>query len=587
MSSSIELWGGIECTVNRVGDRYHDQLEWSGHAHRADDLARIAALGIRRLRYPVLWERVAPNGLAGADWSWTDERLAMLRHLGIEPIVTLAHHGSGIRGATLLDAGYADAFAAYAAAVAERYPWVRDYTPVNEPLTTARFAALYGLWYPHASDDASFARALLAQLRGTVLAMHAIRRTRPDARLIQTEDLGRVRGTRAVRGQVAFENERRWLTWDLLDGRVGPRHALWPFLASAGIAHDELAWFVEHRCPADVIGVNTYVTSDRFLDHRVDRYPRETHGGNGAAQYADVEAVRVCADGLTGSRRLLRDAWRRYRMPVAITEAHVGCTREEQLRWLRDAWRAAHAAQRDGANVIAVTAWALLGAFNWHSLVTRDDDHYEPGAFDVRSEPPRETAIANAIRSLAAGETRHHPAAAGPGWWARDTRLSYTAVRSTRRRVESNAVRACARPLAIVGADVACRAAVRELCAGRGIRTVRVKREALERARAWGVLDLTGLGMPLHVRGGPAVARFAMAIGLPVARIHAVPPTIARSRQLHIAPADASIALDRVVHDALDLLIDGESGVWLAGRRGPTQATQVVGDTMYAVAGGP
>ena len=45
------------------------------------------------------------------------------------------------------------------ATVAERYPWVRRYTPVNEPLTTARFSALYGLWYPHVRDDAAFLRA--------------------------------------------------------------------------------------------------------------------------------------------------------------------------------------------------------------------------------------------------------------------------------------------------------------------------------------------------------------------------------------------------------------------------------------------
>src|SRR3712207_8890412 len=49
--------------------------------------------------------------------------------------------------------------AEYAHAVASRYPWVEDWTPVNEPLTTARFSALYGHWYPHARDDVSFARS--------------------------------------------------------------------------------------------------------------------------------------------------------------------------------------------------------------------------------------------------------------------------------------------------------------------------------------------------------------------------------------------------------------------------------------------
>jgi dTDP-4-dehydrorhamnose reductase len=35
---------------------------------------------------------------------------------------------------------------------------------------------------------------------------------------------------------------------------------------------------------------------------------------------------------------VLRQAWQRYGRPVAITEAHLGCTREEQLRWLLEVW---------------------------------------------------------------------------------------------------------------------------------------------------------------------------------------------------------------------------------------------------------
>lgn len=53
----LALWGGIECTLNRVGERYFDQVERNGHARRPDDVARFATLGIGAIRYPVLWER--------------------------------------------------------------------------------------------------------------------------------------------------------------------------------------------------------------------------------------------------------------------------------------------------------------------------------------------------------------------------------------------------------------------------------------------------------------------------------------------------------------------------------------------------
>jgi dTDP-4-dehydrorhamnose reductase len=58
----VELWGGHECTVNRVADRYCDQNRLTGHDDRIEDLQRFAELGVKALRYPVLWE--APTGRA-------------------------------------------------------------------------------------------------------------------------------------------------------------------------------------------------------------------------------------------------------------------------------------------------------------------------------------------------------------------------------------------------------------------------------------------------------------------------------------------------------------------------------------------
>ena len=104
--------------------------------------------------------------------------------------------------------------------MAERYPSVDAYTPVNEPVTTARFSALYGLWYPHHRDDRSFVRAVLNQMLGTALAMQEIRKINPDARLIQTDDLGYTTTPPRLRYQADFENTRRWLSFDLLTGRV-------------------------------------------------------------------------------------------------------------------------------------------------------------------------------------------------------------------------------------------------------------------------------------------------------------------------------------------------------------------------------
>ncbi|HEX7177357.1 MAG TPA: family 1 glycosylhydrolase [Pyrinomonadaceae bacterium] len=424
-SEPLELWGGVECTVNRVGDQYFDQLERSGHAARHTDLDLFASLGVRALRYPVLWERTAPDGPESADWSWADARLARLRRIGVRPIVGLVHHGSGPRDTSLVDPEFPEKLAGFARAVAVRYPWVDAYTPVNEPLTTARFSGLYGHWYPHGRDTLTFARALLAQCRAVVLSMRAIREVNPRARLVQTDDLGKTFSTRALTYQAEFENERRWLTFDLLCGRVRPGHPMWNYLCGSGVSAAELEWFVANPCPPDIIGVNHYLTSERYLDERLERYPSCTHGGNGRDSYADVEAVRVLAEGCAGPRALLKEAWERYGLPLAVTEAHLGCTREEQMRWLKEVWDGARSLRAAGVDVRAVTAWALLGSFDWDSLHTQARGHYEPGVFDLRSPRPRPTALANLLRELSSGARPHHPVLDAPGWWRRLDRLLY------------------------------------------------------------------------------------------------------------------------------------------------------------------
>ncbi len=424
---ALELWGGVECTVNRVGEKYFDQVRKSGHHDRPEDIARLAAIGLRAVRYPVLWERVAPDGLSTADWTWTDERLALLRGAGILPVATLLHHGSGPRNTHLLDPAFPESFAAYAAAVATRYPWLQDYTPVNEPLTTARFSALYGHWYPHHRDDRSFVRALLHELRATVLGMARIREINPCARLIQTEDAGRTYSSPRLVAQAEFENHRRWLTVDVLAGRVSENHPLWNWLVQRGASPTELHWFLDHPCPPDVVGLNYYLTSDRYLDERLAPYPASSLGGNGRDCYADVEAVRVSDYDGPAYGRILDEAWTRYALPIALTEVHAGCTREDQLRWFVSAWQAASAARNRGVDVRAVTMWSLLGSFDWNSLVTRDDNVYEVGTFDVRSAPPRRTALGTLAQALATG-TPPNPLASQPGWWQRVRRATESRI---------------------------------------------------------------------------------------------------------------------------------------------------------------
>lgn len=478
----MQMWGGHECTVNRVGGRFLDQTRLSGHEDRIADLDLFASLGVTALRYPVLWERVAPERPSVRHWSWSDARLGRLRDLGLRPIVGLVHHGAGPAYTNLLDPDFATGLADHAQAVAERYPWVTDWTPINEPLTTARFGALYGVWHPHLRDEAAFWLAVLNQIDAIRLAMDRVRRVNPAARLIQTEDLGRTYSTPAASVQASYDNERRWMTWDLLSGRVTKDHPLWPRLNRLGLA-GRLRALEDDPCPPDVIGINHYLTSDRFLDDAVAAYPPHLHGGNGYLDYADVEAIRVLQPPPAGLAGAIEEAWERYGLPIAVTEAHNGCTREEQIRWLRDVWTEAQALCVRGVEIEAITAWSLLGAYHWNSLLTREDGHYEPGAFDLRGGAPRRTAVAKTIQTLSSGGP-WHPSAAGPGWWERDVRLQYRPVTprplhappSSRRRPPAEDPR----PVLIVGETGTLGQALGRACALRGIDYVLTGRRQLD-----------------------------------------------------------------------------------------------------------
>jgi dTDP-4-dehydrorhamnose reductase len=473
-----ELWGGVECTVNRVGDTWFDQMDRNGHTTRPEDLDAFAGLGLAAIRYPVLWEKVAPGAIEDADWRWPDERLERLRALGLRPIVGLVHHGSGPAHTSLVDPAFPEKLAAYAGAVAERYPWVEDWTPVNEPLTTARFSGLYGVWYPHGRDDRTFWRALANQCRATVLAMRAIRAVNPRARLVQTEDLGRCWGSPTLRDQVDFNNTMRWLSWDLLCGRVDTAHPLHDWLVgAAGADPAELAWFVARPCAPDLLGANHYVTSERWIDADLDAWPARSHGGNGRHRYADLEAARVFAEPAPGLRTLLVEAWERYRLPIAVTELHLDATREDQMRWLLENWRAAVAARdEDGVDLRAITVWSLLGTLDWNCLLVECRGYYEPGAFDIRSGRLRPTALARLATTLVTGRVPDEPVLHSPGWWHRADRFFGPPRRPV---IDDGTVRARPRPatvgtndaplLLVTGATGTLGRAFARICTQRGL----------------------------------------------------------------------------------------------------------------------
>jgi dTDP-4-dehydrorhamnose reductase len=601
-----KLWGGVECSIVRVRNRWRNQSIDTGHSSRLSDINAVADLGIRTLRYPVLWETISPRKPDEVDFRWHDERLLKIRELGIEPIAGLLHHGSGPHYTDLLDAQFPALLAQHAKNVADRYPWITQFTPINEPMTTARFSCLYGHWYPHRRTERDFCRAMINQCRGIVLAMRAIRAITPHAKLIQTEDLGKTFSTTLLQYQADYDNERRWLTFDLLLGRVDKCHPWHKIFLSHDISEKELSLFLDEPCPPDTIGINHYLTSDRFLEHRRSHRPHNLKmTGNGHHRYCDLEAVRThLPEGSTGPEARLREVWDRYHRRTAITEVHHGSTRDEQVRWLAEVWEAAKSLRAEGKDICAVTVWALFGVEDWNSLLVQRNGLYEPGAFDARGGSLRLTALGRATKDILSEGVIKHPVLDSRGWWHSERRFYQPEL------VGSLPVPAGKRAILLLGGSGALAQAFVRIAQFRGLECILMHPQdpavsepqlgqTLLRKKVWAIVDATEKNIGQHVpRGFPdrnsnrgiaetaavAIPTLGFSRGSDSGRVHSLTmdagvlfgPWDADSSVAHIlrtlgdgvpislasnAPVKASYIPDVVDH-ALDLLIDGESGRW-------------------------
>ena len=62
--------------------------------------------------------------------------------------------------------------------------------------------------------------------------------------------------TRALEYQAHFENERRFMSLDLLAGMVGRAHPMRRYLEESGASAGELDALTGEACPPDIVGIN-------------------------------------------------------------------------------------------------------------------------------------------------------------------------------------------------------------------------------------------------------------------------------------------------------------------------------------------
>lgn len=355
---------GIEnsCPVIAGGVRI-DEMDKCGHYRRwREDLALVREMGLRCLRWgPALYRTFLGPGRY--DWDWTDEVLAKMRRLGIEPVLDLCHFGVPDWLGDFQNRDFPAFFAEYAGACARRYPQIRYWTPVNEILITVLFSAKYGWWNERLTSDLAFVRAMLNVSRANLLAMQAVRAHVPAPIFVQSESVEYTHAPRPdLLPEADFLNERRFLPLDLTYG-----HELSPFmhryLADHGMADDDYAFFREHGgTDGCVLGTDYYVTNEHLL---------KRDGTTGPAGE------------VFGYYPLAREYYERYRVPLMHTETNLW-EKDGAARWLWKQWHCLLRLRQDGIPVIGFTWYSLTDQMDWDTALREDAGRVNPvGLFDL------------------------------------------------------------------------------------------------------------------------------------------------------------------------------------------------------------
>ena len=353
---------GLECSYPTVqGGRRRDELASTGHYVRwREDFDLCREIGARYVRYGLPYYRTH-LGPGRYDWSFPDEVLPAMWDAGLIPIADLCHFGVPDWVGGFQNTDWPAHFAEYCGAFAERYPWIKYYTPVNEMLVCARFSGKEGGWNEQESSDRAMVRAHANMCRATLEAIPEILKGRPDAVFIQSEvaeaHVELAPGGAAV---AEFANELRFITFDHLYGRP-PRSDVVRFLLDNGLTRDDLIWFLDNggkyaeRC---ILGMDYYGNNEKVV---TESGTVETQGQ------------------MLGWHAIARDYYDRYRRPLMMTETNAVDDGDGAAeRWLKQTWSQAHHLRTHGVPVIGFTWFSLTDQIDWDIQLVRIENQVTP-----------------------------------------------------------------------------------------------------------------------------------------------------------------------------------------------------------------
>lgn len=329
-----------------------DEHVLTGHSVAwREDLSLARELGATAIRYGVSWPvvHVAPGVF---EWDELDRVISFaVDELELTIVADLVHYGTPRWLAdSFADQGYPDAIAEFARAFASRYRGrVSHFTPLNEPVTTASFCGLRGVWPPHLSGWNGWVAVAVPMALGMARTTVAIREVNPDAVIVHVEASTLVHTDEAeLDDHTTLVRDLGWLPTDFVMGRVDEDHPLWSWLIEHGADPQDLTWLRDHPAVPDFLGVNYYP----------DLTPRRlTRIGGDDVQLSYDKWTAGLGEALEGFAE-------RYGLPLIITETSIEGDDELRARWLRDS-AALVEAIRDRCDIRGYTWWPMFDFVDW------------------------------------------------------------------------------------------------------------------------------------------------------------------------------------------------------------------------------
>jgi beta-glucosidase/6-phospho-beta-glucosidase/beta-galactosidase len=340
-----------------------DELQSCGHYDRwREDFALVKELGIEYLRYgpPLYRTHLGPDRY---DWSFADETFNALREMDIEPIADLCHFGVPDWVGGFDNPDFPRLFADYARAFAERYAWVRLYTPVNEIFVCATFSGLLGWWNERQASDRGFVAALHNLCKANVMAMRAILDVCDEPAFVQSEssEYFHADGPESM-GRAHFYNERRFLSLDLTYGH--PINVeMYEYLLDNGMTRGQYHWFGENHVKARcLMGNDYYVTNEHLVK--------------------DDGSVEPSGE-IFGYYVITHQYYARYRLPVMHTETNLKDA-DRAPGWLRKEWANMHRLNQDGVPIVGFTWYSLTDQIDWDTALREENGNVNAcGLYDL------------------------------------------------------------------------------------------------------------------------------------------------------------------------------------------------------------